>query len=92
MFYSTQIGVFVHLLDVIIKVGKYFPIISVSLTSLNVLMAVNSFLANNIGFVILNSLFAASGLIFLVQMNQMKKSNNSFNHEKIHTISGKMMK
>lgn len=67
---STQIDLFVRLLDIIIKTGRYFPIISISLTGLNLYLAVNDFLANNIGFAILNSMFVICGLFFLIQMRQ----------------------
>lgn len=71
----TQIDLAVCALGIIIKAGKYFPVISVSLTSLNVFFAVNDFLSNNIGFAMLNSAFAASGLVFLVQ-TVMEKSHH----------------
>ena len=64
---STQIDILVHLLDIIIKAGKHFPVISISLTGLNFVLAVNDFLANNMGFAIMNSIFVIGGLIFFVQ-------------------------
>jgi len=74
---STKVGIFVHLLDVLIKVGRYFPIISLSLASLNLFLALNDFLTNSIGFGILHSIFAISGFIFLIQMHQMSKTNTN---------------
>lgn len=73
---SAKIGLFVHALDIIIKAGKYFPIISVSLTGLNLIMAINDFLTNNIGFGLLNSLFVTGGLIFLAQTMLIDKSHH----------------
>lgn len=67
IFYSTQIALSVYLLDIIIKMGKNFPIISVSLTGFNLWLAITDFLSNNLGFAILNSIFAIGGLIFLIQ-------------------------
>jgi len=72
---STKFGIFVHLLDVLIKVGKYFPIISLSLASLNLFLVLNDFFTNNIVFGILHSLFAIGGFIFVIQMRQMTKAN-----------------
>ena len=72
---SAKINLFVHLLDVIIKAGKYFPIISVCLTGLNLLLAVNDFLTNNIGFAVLNSMFVIGGLIFVIQMRLTDKAH-----------------
>ena len=77
LFYSTQIALSVYLLDIIIKMGKNFPIISVSLTGFNLWLAITDFLANNLGFAILNSLFAIGGLIFLIQMRLMDRTTKS---------------
>ena len=74
IFYSTQIALSVYLLDIIIKTGKAFPIISVSMTGLNLWLAITDFLANNLGFAILNSIFALGGLIFLIQTRLMDRS------------------
>jgi len=82
---STQINLLIHVLDLIIKTGRYFPIISISLTGLNLYLAVNDFLANNFGFAILNSLFVVGGMIFLLQMCLKDRSLNfrSFTLSKI---------
>jgi hypothetical protein len=66
---SATLSAFVHLLDFAIKIGKYFPLISICLTCINLTLAVNDFLANNLGFAILNSMFVLSGLVFIVQMH-----------------------
>ena len=71
---TREMSIMIHLLEIIIKVGKYSPFIFLSLASLNLLMAVNDFLSNSIIFGILNTIFAIGGIIFLVQMNQMKKN------------------
>lgn len=73
---SAKIDLLVRLLDVAIKASKYFPIISLTLTSLNGLLAVHDFLSNNIGYGILNSIFVITGLIFLLQMRLMNKSHH----------------
>jgi hypothetical protein len=73
---STKINLFVHLLDIIIKTGRYFPVISICLIGLNLLLAVNDFLTNNIGFAILNSLFVIGGLIFFIQMQLTDKAHH----------------
>ena len=70
---SVQIDLIIHLLDIVIKTGRYFPVISVSLTGLNLILAVNDYLANNTGYAILNSMFVVSGLVFLVQTRMMNK-------------------
>lgn len=70
---STKMGVLIHLLEIIIQVGKHSQIISISLASLNLLFAVNDFLSNNIGFAILNLMFALVGFMFFIKMRQMSK-------------------
>ena len=70
---SSEISMLIYSLDVITKVGKNLSILFLSLASLNVLLAANDFLANNIEFGILNSLFAANGFIFLVQTHQSNR-------------------
>jgi len=70
---STKLGALIHLLGVVMKVGKYLPVIVVSFAGLNLVMAVNDFLVSNTGFGILNSLFALGGFIFLAQLHQRRK-------------------
>ena len=70
---STEISMLIYSLDIITKIGKNLPILFLSLASLNALLAANDFLANNIEFGILNSLFAANGFIFLVQTHQSNR-------------------
>jgi hypothetical protein len=71
---SKKLSALIYLLEIIMKVGKYFPVIIFSSACLNLLLAVNDFLLNNIGFAILNSLFALSGFIFLIQLHQKRKA------------------
>ncbi len=70
---SRNVVIVIYLLEAITKVGRHFPIIVLSLASLNVLMAANDFLANSVEFGIMNSLFAIGGVISLVQMHQRTK-------------------
>lgn len=70
---SKEVTILIYLLEITTKIGRNFPILFLSLASLNVLLAANDFLSNSIEFGILNSLFAASGFIFLVQLRQSNK-------------------
>jgi len=70
---STKLGALIHLLEIVMKVGKYLPVIVVSFAGLNLLLAVNDFLISNTGFGILNALFALGGFIFLAQLHQRRK-------------------
>ena len=69
----TEVTLLIYSLEAITRIGKNFPIIFLSLASLNTLMAANDFLTNSIEFGVLNSLFAASGFIFLAQLHQSNK-------------------
>lgn len=64
---SVKFSLLLHSLDVVIKIGRYFSIISIVLTGLNLVLAVNEFLGDNIAFGILNSLFVVGGLVFDTQ-------------------------
>ncbi|MGD2107492.1 MAG: hypothetical protein PVH93_07785 [Nitrosopumilaceae archaeon] len=70
---SRNVVIVIYMLEAITKVGRYFPIIVLSLASLNIVMAANDFLANSVEFGIMNSLFAMGGIISLVQMHQRAK-------------------
>jgi hypothetical protein len=70
---STKLGALIHLLEIVMKVGKYLPVIVVSFAGLNLLLAVNDFFISNTGFGILNAIFALGGFIFLVQLHQRRK-------------------
>ena len=73
IFNFTKIFGLIHLLEIIIKVGKYFPVIIILLASMKLLMAANDLLTNSITFAILNSIFAIGDFIFLVQLYQRHK-------------------
>jgi len=66
---------FIHLLEITIKIGKHFPIIILSMISLNLLLAANDFFANSINFAILNFMFAIGGFVSLVQLYQSRKAH-----------------
>lgn len=70
---STKLGALIHLLEMVMKVGKYLPVIAVSFAGINLLLAVNDFIISNTGFGILNAIFALGGFIFLVQLHQRRK-------------------
>ena len=73
IFNFTKIIGLIHLLEIIIKVGKYFPIIIILLASLKLLMAANDLLTNSITFALLNSIFELGDFIVLVQLYQRHK-------------------
>ena len=94
---SRNVVIVIYLLEAITKVGRHFPIIVLSLASLNVLMAANDFLANSVEFGIMNSLFAIGGVISLVQMHQrtkiqsMDSSYKKSNFKKSQKIGNEMI-
>ncbi|MGH1566209.1 MAG: hypothetical protein ACRBB5_02030 [Nitrosopumilus sp.] len=68
----TEVTLLIYSLEIITKVGRYFPIFFSHWRSLNVLLA-NDLLENSIEFGILNSIFAAVGFISLIQIHQKNK-------------------
>jgi len=74
---SADVAVVVYALEVVTKIGKNFPVLFLSLASLNTILAANDFLASNIEFGILNSMFAVSGFIFVMQLRQDKNQFDS---------------
>jgi len=80
---TTNLGALIHLLGIAMKVGKYLPVIVVSFAGLNLLLAVNNFLIGNIGFGILNSIFAIGSFIFLTQLHQRRQIHSyEYNYKK----------
>ena len=92
MFSFTKINAIVFLLNIITKSISYLTIISISLACLNILLAVNNFIANNFWFGVLNSLFAVSGLIFLAQMRQRNKDHRFISNQQKRISLGNMEK
>ena len=78
----TDVNMLIYALEIMTKIGKHFPILFISMPCLNVLMATNDFLTNSIEFGIMNSLFATSGFIFLVQMYHNNKTNSLYYNDK----------
>ena len=81
---STKIDLFVYMLKTVIIVGRHFTIILFLMTSLNISLAVNDFLVDNLVSASLNSLFALSGIVSLVQLQNrngitLRKYNTIFN-------------
>ena len=74
---SADVAVVVYVLEIVTKIGKNFPVLFLSLASLNAILAANDFLASNIEFGILNSLFAVSGFVFVIQLRQDKNQFDS---------------
>jgi len=73
IFRFPNIDGFFLLTEIILKISRHFPIIIFSLASLKLLLVVNDIYSNNIGFAILNSLFAIGDFIFLGQLYQRRK-------------------
>lgn len=83
---STKLGALVHFLGIVMKVGKYLPVIVVSFAGVNLVLALNDFLVSNTGFGILNSLFALGGFILLAQLHQRRKIHSYeyyYNYRKV---------
>jgi hypothetical protein len=78
---------FYLLSEIILKVSKHFPILIFSFASLKLLLVVNDIYSNNIGFAVLNSIFAIGDFIFLVQICQRRKTHEKQTHSSSTTDS-----
>ena len=83
---SAEVAVIVYVLEVVTKIGKNFPVLFLSLASLNTLLAANDFLSNNLEFGILNSMFAASGFVFVLQLHQNNKDQFEYQDYKLEEL------
>ena len=79
---SKNVVIVIYLLEAITKIGRHFPIIVLSLASLNIIMAANDFLASSFEFGILNSMFAAGGVVSLIQMHQRNRISSNYSENK----------
>ena len=86
-----NIDISIHLLEIVVKVGKYFPIILLSLASINLFLAANDFLANSLIFATLNSIFALGNFISLVQIFQRRKTHLNEYHSNYRKISSMLV-
>ena len=66
----------IYLLEIVIKIGRHFPIILLSSASINIILAANDLLANSLTFAIVNLVFASGNFVFLVQLRNRKKTEN----------------
>ncbi len=88
---SNSIGIdaSIYLLEIIIKIGKHFPIILLSSASVNILLATNDLLADSFFSAILNLAFASGNFLFLVQMHQRRKIHpNEYNCTSVRSTEG----
>lgn len=63
----------IYLLEIVIRIGRHFPIILLSSASINIILATNDLLANSLTFAVINLVFALGNFIFLIQLHQRKK-------------------
>lgn len=70
----ARINALIHLLGVVMKVGKYLPLIVGAFAFVNLTIAIMSFLVwNSIISGVINSALALGGFIFLVQLVRRRK-------------------
>jgi len=60
--------------EMIFKISKHLPTIVLSFASLKILFVVNDIYANNLGFALLNSIFAIGDFVFFIQLYQMRRT------------------
>jgi hypothetical protein len=71
---KAKMGALINLLGLVVKIGKYLPLIVCSLAMTNLAIVILSSLVwNDMISSIINSIFALSGFIFLAQLLQRRK-------------------
>lgn len=70
---TARITAAIYIIDVLIVVGKYLPIIAAAFASISVGFAVYDFMTLNIGWAIVSTIFAIGGIIFVIQLLQRRK-------------------
>lgn len=70
----ARITALIHLLGLVVTIGKYLPLIVAGFAVINLTVAVLSFAVWNAIFSgVINSIFALGGFVFLVQLLQRRK-------------------
>jgi hypothetical protein len=70
----ARLNAMIHLLGIVMTVGKYLPLIVAAFAIVNLTLAVLSFtLWNNTISGVINSIFALGGFIFLAQLLRRRK-------------------
>ena len=87
---SLGIDLSIHLLEIVIKIGRHFPIILLSSASVNIILATNDLLSNSLVFATVNLGFALGNFIFLIQLHQRKKVQSNEFHSDIIESSGEL--
>lgn len=67
---TTRITAAIYMIDVLIVVGKYLPIIAAGFAAISVGFAVYDFMTLNIGWAIFSTILAVGGIIFVIQLLQ----------------------
>ena len=71
---EARINALIHLLSLVMTVGKYLPLIVAAFAFVNLTIAIMSFLFwNSIVSGVINSVFALGGFIFLGQLLRRRK-------------------
>ena len=87
---SLGINVSIYLLEIVIKIGRHFPIILLSSASVNIMLAANDLLSNSLVFATINLGFALGNFVFLVQLHQRKNIHPNEFHSDIIESSGEL--
>jgi hypothetical protein len=70
----ARLNAMIHLLGIVMTIGKYLPLIVAGFAVLNLTLAVLSFTVwNNLVSGVINSVFALGGFIFLAQLLRRRK-------------------
>lgn len=72
MISSDKLDALAHGIDLIKKIGKRLPFIVLAFAGINVILAVYDYFIANYGVAILNTIFAAGGINFFIQLHKRR--------------------
>lgn len=73
---TTRITAAIYLLDLLMVVGKYLPIIVAAFAGISIAFAVYDFITGNVGWGIVSAILGIGGVIFIIQLLQRRNMHS----------------
>ena len=78
---TTRITAAIYLIDLLMVIGKYLPLIAGAFAAISVAFAAYDFATNNIGWGIFSAIMGVGGLIFVAQLMQ-RRNMHSYDYQR----------
>ena len=70
--HTTRITAAIYLIDLLMVIGKYLPLIAGAFAAISIAFAAYDFATDNIGWGIFSAVLGVGGLIFVIQLMQRR--------------------